>query len=250
MRLERQFCLSMQAQRLCCLGETVSGGSRVKELFEEALDLTVPRLEKRGLQKLVLSIKELNLVLETERYRTAGGGKVSGERPERYREVLEYITSGRRLDRRGMAKIYPQTVYFLCGRLAETYEAEEEKGNIQEWERYAELLKYCNRALNILRDNGGMYFLWEILDMRERLMGKIEGISGSGSKGRREIMRHSGVCGRKTLIGSRCLRKAVRSFMCQRRQQIPVIYMCPRGSAVSMMWSGSAAGCWVSVQRS
>ena len=147
-------------------------------LFEKALKLTVPAWEERPISKLTLSIKELNLILEVEHCRMAGSGTCHGERPQRYREVLEYITSGR-LDRRGIAKIYPKAVYFLCRSLMKEYCAEGGDENVRGRKKYAELLTYCNRALKILRDNGRMYFLWEILDMRGRLFKKIEEIPGS-----------------------------------------------------------------------
>lgn len=147
-------------------------------LFEKALKLTVPAWEERPISKLTLSIKELNLILEVEHCRTAGSGTCHGERPERYREVLGYITSGR-LDRRGIAKIYPKAVYFLCRSLMEEYCAEDGDENARGRKKYAELLTYCNRALKILRDNGRMYFLWEILDMRGRLFKMLEETPGS-----------------------------------------------------------------------
>lgn len=182
-KLERQFYLAMLAQIRACYenregtdpgkicGKNTSRASlhiEARALLEEAAGLTMPALESRKITELVLSIKELNLVLETEHYRE------EGERPARYREVAEYLESGR-IDRRGKAKLYPKAVFFLCRSLLEqrigaagTPEAE-----IPE-EMVLSLLKYCNRALNILRENGRMYFLWEILDMRERLFGRLE----------------------------------------------------------------------------
>ena len=132
------------------------------------------------LSKLALSVRELNLILELERCRKNGKkGLLPGERPERYREVIAYITSGR-LDQRGMVKLYPKAVCFLCSCLMEQYGAEEEETDSETRKKYTELFTYCNRALEMLRDNGRMYFLWEILDMRERLFDKLEKLPGSG----------------------------------------------------------------------
>ncbi|HBA48990.1 MAG TPA: hypothetical protein DCZ91_14575 [Lachnospiraceae bacterium] len=118
--LEQQFILSMQAQIQNYRAREASrdgGRAEAGPLFREALGLTVPAWEESPVRELVLSLKELNLLLEAERCREQ-------ERPERYREVLDYLVSTG-LDRRGMAKIYPKVVYFLCRRLMEEYGAEE-----------------------------------------------------------------------------------------------------------------------------
>lgn len=120
-----------------------------------------------------------NITMQPEWYSES----LCGERPERYREVLAYIVSGR-LDRRGMTKIYPKAVYFLCRCLMEEYGTEEGAGS-ETRKKYTELFVYCNRAVEMLRDSGRMYFLWEILDMKEQLFEKLEKLSGSG-RNRRE----------------------------------------------------------------
>lgn len=68
---------------------------------------TEKRLEHKSISQQILSLKELNLILEAEQYREGG------ERLSRYREVVEYI-EGAGMDGRGMAKIYPKAVFFLC----------------------------------------------------------------------------------------------------------------------------------------
>lgn len=154
-RLERQFYLSMLAQI-----RRYGGASREElcALFDEAVRLTVPALEHKPLSHLTLSIKELNLLLESEQYRR------DGARLPRYREILTYIEESG-LDGRGMAKIYPKAVFFLCReRLAAA------GGEPLPLSEMAGLLKLCSCAVDILRDNYRMYFLWELLDMRGRLL--------------------------------------------------------------------------------
>lgn len=184
-RLERQFYFSMQAQIQRCCGSHISRKEEVSfdydassdgfleeqyMLFRKALDLTVPTLEKRKLVALALSVKELNLILEAEHCRPGG------ERSDRYLEVLDYIACGR-FDRRGMAKIYPKAVYFLCRCLIE--EGLFAEGST---ERSVILLRYCNRAIQILRDNCRMFFLWELLGIRERLLGCLSALDKSLNK--------------------------------------------------------------------
>ncbi len=189
-KLNRQFYLGMLSQIRRRQGKEFS------YLIEEALGLTVPEPEKKPLLEQALSVRELNLILESERCRKSVKeeslcGKqpewysesLCGERPERYRDVLAYIVSGR-LDRRGMTKIYPKAVYFLCRCLMEEY-GTEGGADSETRKKYTELFVYCNRAVEMLRDSGRMYFLWEILDMKERLFEKLEKLSGSG-RNRRE----------------------------------------------------------------
>lgn len=38
-----------------------------------------------------------------------------------------------------------------------------------EW-TWVRLMRYCERALELLRDNGRMYYLWEILSVREEVL--------------------------------------------------------------------------------
>lgn len=157
-KLERQFYLSMLAQVRRYGG---ASGEELSALFEEALYLTVPASEHMPLSQLALSIKELNLLLETEQYRREGA------RLPRYEEILTYI-EGAGLDGRGMAKIYPKAVFFLCReRLTGAGD------NLLPLSESTELLRLCNRAVDILRDNFRMYFLWELLDIREQLLRQL-----------------------------------------------------------------------------
>lgn len=98
--LERQFYLAMLAQILRY------EGCEKKELagvFREALELTVPDIESKGFLDRVLSLEEINLLLE---YVYCNDGVLV-----RYEQILEYIE---RMDRTmlAMAKVYPKAVYY------------------------------------------------------------------------------------------------------------------------------------------
>ncbi len=148
-RLERQFYLSMWAQIRCLEG---AGREELRPILEEAVQLTVPVLWEKPLQGRVLSLKEWNLILEAERYRKGGGDEAH------YREILSCLkTAG--MDTVGLAKVYPKAVCFLCGCIAE-------KGGVLGDELYG----YCNHALEILRNASRMYYLWEILELREQYL--------------------------------------------------------------------------------
>ena len=157
-RLERQFYLGMKAQVRRCQG---SSREELGELFQEAVELTVPESEQKSLDELVLSIRELNLMLEAEY------GRGEGERPERYLEALDYLEK-RHFDRVGRGKVYPKAVYFLCRCILDR-KASSDGLFQEEWDE-ARLLKYCDKALDILRDIRRMYYFWEILVIREKLL--------------------------------------------------------------------------------
>lgn len=177
-RLERQFYLSMLAQIRCQEG---ADRAEMYSLYEQAAGLTVPMLWCRPLKEMALSLKELNLILEAEQYREGG------EEPEHYRELMAYIeTAG--LDGIGMAKLYPKAVYFFCRCLGRGNAAgDESTGEAvrQKPESTGEaacrgpetsawqLLVYCNRAVECLRDNSRMYYLWELLEIRGKLLGRM-----------------------------------------------------------------------------
>lgn len=173
-RHERQFWLAMKAQARRCRGcpkEELAG------LFREAAELTVPGWEEASLEGRVLSVKELNLMLEAEHYR------VEGERAGRYREIAEYIMhSG--LDGTGMAKIYPKAVYFLCRAMMQGGEEEQEPEL---------MLRYSGQAIEILRDHERMYYLWELTGLRKDLARqRAEELEYRGRSDKSEAMRRLG----------------------------------------------------------
>ncbi len=149
--LEKQFYLSMRAQ----IRRMRDGGrAQLFALFAEAAALTIPASAQISLGNLILSAQELNLLLEAEHYRP------EGERIHRYLEIHEYIIK-RDMDRWSLTKIYPKAVYFLCRfALSEQSPACEPQM----------LLKYCHQAIELLRDNERMYFLWELLTIQEQLV--------------------------------------------------------------------------------
>ena len=118
--------------------------------------MTIPELHRKPLEQLVLSAGELNLVLEAEAYRG------EGERTELYRQVVGYIEK-KQMDGIARAKIYPKEVYYFCLSLLA------EKGGEATERDMEELLQYCGRAVELLRDNARMYYLWELLELEGRI---------------------------------------------------------------------------------
>lgn len=175
-KLEQQFYYSMLAQLRRCQG---ASEEELRNLFHRALGLTVPDYEQTKVFQKVLSLKELNLMLEAERYRK------EGERPKRYQKIIDYIDR-KGFDKRGRGKIYPKAVYYyvrcvlsrqsyqsvFCPNILDMLVILGGKKDSGEWTT-AGLLSYCEQALEVLRANRKMYFLWELLCMREILLRRL-----------------------------------------------------------------------------
>ena len=153
--LEKQFYLAMLAQIRRYEG---CEKEELAMLFEEALQLTVPDIDARSFRNRVLSLEELNLLLE---YRYCKGKGVS---LQFYETLLEYIEKMERT-MLAMAKIYPKTVYYY-------YEAWKSFGDTKE-DRSERMLELCDKAIELLRNANRMFYLWELFCMREELIPKL-----------------------------------------------------------------------------
>ena len=80
-------------------------------------------------------------------------------------------------DALGMAKIYPKAAYFLCRYCSiqdDTAEGNRiERGGNQGDISEENLLGYCSRAVEILRDGNRMYYLWELLGLRALYLERV-----------------------------------------------------------------------------
>ncbi|MCI8401188.1 MAG: helix-turn-helix transcriptional regulator [Lachnospiraceae bacterium] len=168
-RLERQFVLAMEIQ-IRKQERAVRG--ELAELCRQAVELTVPEAETRSVADRLLSVQELNLVLECERQ--AGRDGLAG----RYEEILCYIEQ-RKMDPVSLAKIHPKVVYCMW----EEWNDREHPGMTEDdmLSRHGSLLRLCQRGIEILRDSGRMYYLWELLCMHQELLERIaEGLTKGG----------------------------------------------------------------------
>jgi len=148
--LEKQFYLAMLAQI-----ERYEGADEtyLAELFGNALTLTVSDFKDGRFFEKVLSLEEINLLLEYIH--------CSESALEEYEELLAYIDKMER-DLLGMAKIYPKTVYYY-------YLAWEKHGK-KERESVHRMFELCDKAIELLRDANRLFYMWELLGMKERLL--------------------------------------------------------------------------------
>lgn len=150
-KLGMQFSLVMRAQIMQKQNEA---HERIARLCEEAVKLTVPDIDCRAVGELCLSVQELDMILEYERY-------CHPERlASRCEEILTYIKSDM-FDIYSYVKIYPKVVYYLY---ISTPEAE------RDWTR---TLRLCNDGIEQLRTAGRMYYLWELLEIKKEGVTKL-----------------------------------------------------------------------------
>ena len=150
--LEEQFYLTMLGQI-----RRYEGADReeLRKIFHRAVDLTIPELDKRNLQKRILSIEEINLYLEYLHY-------IEDEEVLlKYEEVFEYIEK-MPFDAFALAKIYPKLVYYSSKALR--------KHNKIEKIIAGKIINRCNKAIGILQKANRMFFFWELLGVKKKLL--------------------------------------------------------------------------------
>lgn len=152
--LEKQFCLDMQFQ---IRRREHAPEEELAELCRQAAEQTLKSVTMQNLYRKALSVQEINLLLEKEWYRA------EGRRSRFFLAVMEYLET-HRLDEANRAKIYPKAVLYWCRSRMEAELREPEQ---------LQLLKSCNRAIELLRNRGRLYYFWELLELREKLFARL-----------------------------------------------------------------------------
>lgn len=147
--LEKQFYLAMLVQIRRYEG---CEDAQLAEQFGQALELTVPDLGRYGFRNRILSLEELNLLLEFY--------YCSGESLNCYEELLEYIEK-MESTLLALAKIYPKTVYYYY----KAWNKSDEQKDLAN-----RMLELCDKAIELLRNANRMFYLWELFCMKEQLM--------------------------------------------------------------------------------
>lgn len=156
-KIRSQFCLVMQAELLKQQG---AASCEIGDCYGRAVKITVPDVDHLCLNQRLLSIQEVNMVLEYEFY------SKNGDFAERCRDLLAFVESSL-YDELSKVKIYPKIVYYY---LRELFNACESKDT-----GYLEnSMEFCDRAIEMLRDTGRAYYLLELLEMKIRLINCME----------------------------------------------------------------------------
>lgn len=152
--LERQFCLGMKFQ---IRRREHAPEKELAELCRQAAEQTMKNVTMQNLYRKALSVQEINLLMEKEWYRA------EGRRSRFFLAVIDYLET-HRLDEANRAKIYPKAVLYWCRSRMEEELREPEQ---------LQLLKSCNRAIELLRNRGRLYYFWELLELREKLFARL-----------------------------------------------------------------------------
>ena len=146
--LDKQFVLDMNGIIL-----RVEGGTDedVIKCLTQAIKQTVNYSKKFDLKNHVLSIPELNIILDLENLKRSNSSV--------FLEILDYIEN-KGMDKKGLAKIFPKAAYL--------YSEAKKKEHITK-DDFDCIIDTCNKAIEILRETESMYYLWELLKERELL---------------------------------------------------------------------------------
>ena len=176
-KLESQFVMFM---RLQIMKHKENGGSKEsitkdtiddienkQKMYETALKLTVPDIDKKRIGKLLLSPLEFILVLEYKRIKYAQASVT--DKWNMYNELLDYIHKSP-MGKVSMVKVYPKTLVTMYRDIKQTINIEDNKNNENTVEIYRMLFKYCENALESIRQRKFMYYLTEILEIKLELL--------------------------------------------------------------------------------
>ena len=160
-KLELQFCKFVKAQILQHRGVS---DEEVLELYRDALLLTVPNAYTVEAKILMLSADEFNLMLECRRREMIYSDAF--ELYEIYQGLINYIENSS-FDICCRAKIYPKTVVYMYNHIMQGIKVlDARQTNIV----HIRMLKYCENAIELLRQNNRSYYLCELLEVHVKLL--------------------------------------------------------------------------------
>lgn len=162
-KLGRQFCMVMRAQ---IMQKRHEDKAQIARIYEEAVKLTVSDIDSGLIKDLCLSVQELDMILEYERY--CHPNRLAS----RCEEILAYISS-EMFDTYSYVKIYPKVIYYL-------YISMPDKG--KDWVR---LLRLSSAGIEQLRTTGRTYYFWELLEIREEGLTKLLNTMGEDTDNRK-----------------------------------------------------------------
>ena len=167
----RQLCLTMRAQLMQYRG---ASEEELREIFGEALSCTVPDIALGKWCGSLLAVQEWNLLAEYIRCGGDAGPVAGGEASDPYavramEKLLEAVRASSK-DVYSRAKICPKAAYYLC---LEQLKAQPEPSAAV----CRRLLQICAEAVEDLRSCMRMYWLCELLELMERILVMLAGLS-------------------------------------------------------------------------
>mgnify|MGYP003293454214 CR=1 FL=1 len=147
------------------------GNKKLFKIDEVPLDhpnglcTTIPQIDKKSISSLTLSVCELNLVLEYITY------KNRGNLYENYMELFWYIEQ-ERFDLESRALFYSKLAFYFCEYQWKKLKRSED--NIEIIAIAKEMLQICTKGIEHLRNHKKIYFVWELLQMKQKIIEVIE----------------------------------------------------------------------------
>lgn len=152
-KVKRQFYLAMQLQWMELNGED---RETIVPVLKQAVELTIPQGGEKNRESLILSVAELNLLLEYDTYRKPDDLSV------RYEAIIRYAQADR-FDEECKAMFLSKAAYYYCRHqlecLQECHEPVMRKAIIEKALQISEI------GMESLRDNKRIYFAWELLQV-------------------------------------------------------------------------------------
>lgn len=164
-RIKQQFCLVMRAE---IMKQQQADQQELADCYEKAVKCTIPDVEDMCLEKKLLSIQEINMLLEYEWYHKGANFAA------KCKELLAYVEKAV-YDDLSKVKIYPKIAYYFM------QEIFSEQNQCTE-ECLRESLQICNQAIEMLRDTGRAFYLLELLEMKMKLLKCMDRESGEDEK--------------------------------------------------------------------
>lgn len=156
-KVTQQFCLMMEAE---VLKQQKVDQCDIASCYEKAAKCSIPDIGNLCLKKKLLSIQEINMILEYEFYHKDQSFSNQCKHLMTFVEKTVY-------DDLSKVKIYPKIVYYY---LREEFIQHKE----QTMEHLKENLRICNRAVEMLRDTGRAFYLLELLEIKIKLLDCIK----------------------------------------------------------------------------
>lgn len=161
-KIKKQFCIFMEIQVMKHRGNMRND----IDMYEEALKLTVPNIDKKPLKKLLLSPIEFILALEYKSRKYADTTMSVEDKLRMYEEFFNYIEDSP-FGKISSVKVYSKLVETMYRDIQAVLTLESKKDNSLIYEK---LLGYCEEALRQIKDRKLMYYLTEMLEIRLELM--------------------------------------------------------------------------------
>jgi len=156
-KVTQQFCLMMEAE---VLKQQKVDQCDIASCYEKAAKCSIPDIGNLCLKKKLLSIQEINMILEYEFYHK---DQSFSNQCKHLMTIVEKTV----YDDLSKVKIYPKIVYYY---LREEFIQHKE----QTMEHLKENLRICNRAVEMLRDTGRAFYLLELLEIKIKLLDCIK----------------------------------------------------------------------------